>query len=82
MIQAISGWIDRLGAREVGGVIGFQGWGGILNQDFFLVGERPLWVDSGPTINAIERPLFHTNYYDNWATRSSSWIWVGGPYFV
>ncbi len=28
-------------------------------------------------ISAIERPLFHTNYYDNWAKRSSSWVWVG-----
>ena len=30
-----------------GWAIGFQGDGcGILNQDFFLVSERPLWVDS------------------------------------
>jgi len=50
---------------------------GILNQDFFLVGERPLWVVCGLTISAIERPFFHFNYYDNWAKRSSSWIWTG-----
>ena len=43
---------------------GFQGEGcGILNQDFFLVGERPLWVESGQMIGSVERPLFHTNYY-------------------
>ncbi len=29
-------------------------------QDFFLVGERPLWVVCGLTISAIERPLFHS----------------------
>jgi hypothetical protein len=35
---------------EAGWTIGFQGVGcGILNQDFFLVGERLLWVVCGLT---------------------------------
>ena len=28
-----------------GWAIGFKGVCGTLNQDFFLVGERPLWVE-------------------------------------
>jgi len=47
---------------------------GGLNQDYFQAGERPLWVVSGLTTSVIECPLFHTNYYDNWAKRSSSWM--------
>jgi len=32
----------------------FKGKGcGILNQDFFLVDERPLWVDSGHCLTKI-----------------------------
>jgi len=43
-----------------GGATGFKGEEfGILNQDFFLVGERPLWVVCGLTISMIERLLFH-----------------------
>jgi len=48
------------------GFSGMKGYG-TLNQDFFLAGERSLWVVCGQTISEIERLLCHTNYYDNWA---------------
>jgi hypothetical protein len=70
------------GVRHLNKLILESAEGGILNKDFFLVGERLLWVVCGLTISAIERPLFHTNYYDNWAKWSSRWIWVGAVLMI
>jgi hypothetical protein len=58
--------ISEFNGFNQGWAIGFQGEGcEVLNQDFFLVGERLLWVVCSLTVSAIERPLFHTNCYNS-----------------